>query len=194
MLRNPVNGKPIFICDLDDVINSLVERWLELYNEEYSDTIKICDIKGWDIGKYTKAGDKLYVLLGHPGLFRNLDIQPDCYDVLKWADQFFDIQIVSASTHMTYADKAEWILEKLPFIPISSFSSVKNKYLIGGSVILDDNPENIKYFDGEKIIYTKPWNEDVNGYTRADNWNQVKEILQEYLEVSALLDFYQRSR
>jgi 5'(3')-deoxyribonucleotidase len=133
----------------------------------------------------------LYDLLGSPGLFKNLDIQPDCYDVLEWAVQFFDVQIVSACSYTTYADKAEWILEKLPFIPISSFSSVKNKYIVQGSVILDDNPENIKYFDGEKIIYTKPWNEDASGYTRADNWKQVKEILQEYLEISAFLDFYQ---
>ena len=182
MIRNPINGKPILVTDLDDVCNFLVERWLELYNEEYSDNVQICDIKGWDIGKYTKAGDKLYVLLGSPGLFKNLDIQPDCYDVLKWAVEFFDVQIVSASSHMTYADKAEWILEKLPFIPISSFSSVKNKYIIQGSLILDDNPENIKYFNGEKIIYTKPWNEDINCYTRADDWKQVKIILQDYLE------------
>jgi len=182
MIRNPNNGKPIFIVDCDDVLNNLVSGWLDLYNIKYSDNLKIEGVKGWNIGNYTKIGDEMYVLLGSPGLFRNLDIQPDCYDVLKFLNEFFDIQIVSASTHMTYSDKAEWILEKLPFIPISSFSSMKNKFLLTGALMLDDNPENLKFFEGEKIIYTKPWNEDINCYKRADNWKQVKVILEDYLE------------
>jgi 5'(3')-deoxyribonucleotidase len=182
MIRSPANGKFIFVLDLDDVVNNLCNHWIALYNSKYSENLKIEDIKSWDIGKYTKIGNEMYDLLGYPGLFKNLDIQPDCYDVLKWANDFFDPQIVSASSYITYADKAEWVIEKLPFIPIDSFSSMHNKFLLSGAIMLDDKSDNLKHFDGEKIIYTRPWNENYYYKKRADNWKQVKVMLQDYLE------------
>ena len=175
-------NKPIFVVDLDDVINNLVEVWLEEYNRKYNDSVIIDDIKGWDIGSYTKAGNEMYVLLDTPKLFSRLRIKENCAEVLKWAIGYFDVQIVSASRANTIMDKVEFLQRELPFIPVTSFNAVTNKYLIKSDVMIDDKPENLMYATGIRLLFDRPWNEDCKKYTRVKDWEAVKRILKNYLE------------
>lgn len=173
---------PILLLDLDDTINCLVSHWLEVYNKEYNDNLKKEDIKGWDIGNYTKAQDKMYILLDTPNFFKNIDIQEDSAFFIEKLMEYFDIHIVSACSYKTYADKAEWIEKKLPFFPIRKFSAVSPKYIIKGDIIIDDNYDNMRNFEGLKLLYSQPWNENIQGdFIRVRNWKEVYIELQNFL-------------
>jgi 5'(3')-deoxyribonucleotidase len=181
-MLNPYNDKPILACDFDDCITNLVGHWLSEYNRQYDDNLTVDEITDWDIGKFTKISDKMYFLLEQPNFFKNVEINEDCYDVLKWASTYFDVQIISATNPKTYFDKVEWLKEHLPFIPPQNYNCVTNKYIISGAVMIDDKPENLEGFKGKKILFTRPWNQDVTHFNRADNWQEIRTLLELYLK------------
>ena len=176
------NGKPILACDFDDVITDLCSHWISEYNRQYDDNLKIENVTDWDIGSFTKIGDKMYLLLEQPNFFKNVKIQQDCYDVLKWADTIFDIQIISATSPRTYFDKVEWLKVNLPFIPSVNYNCVHNKYIVNSTIKIDDKADNLKYSTGKTILYTKPWNQDITHFNRADNWQEIRTLLELYLK------------
>jgi len=175
-------NKPVLIVDLDDTINDLCECWIKLYNKLYDDDLTIENITDWNIGKFTKIGDKMYDLLGTKGLFENLSIKEGCVKVLEWANKVFDVQICSATHPNSVVEKVNFLQKNLPFIPINSFNAVHNKYLLTGSVMIDDNPQNLKYFDGIKILFDRPWNKKSQRTIRVYNWEEIKVKLEKVKE------------
>jgi 5'-nucleotidase len=166
--------------DCDDVLNCLVEKWLQDYNIEYNDNLQKEDIKSWDIVSYTKpeCGDKIYKFLGQPNFFRNLDIKPNAQEVTKWLSEFYDLYIVTAYDRRACKDKAEWIMEHFPHIPEKNIIFCNHKGLLKLDYLIDDGFHNIVDFYktnpyGTGIIFDEPWNRDIENkeaYHRAEDW------------------------
>ena len=49
---------PVIGVDLDDVLWSLLEAWLNRYNDVADDNVLPADIKSWDIAQYIKNGTR----------------------------------------------------------------------------------------------------------------------------------------
>ena len=188
MVKNPTN-KPILLVDLDDTITDLVTDWIRIYNEIYGDNLKVENVTEWNIGKFTLVGEKMYDILKDPNLFKNVKIRTGATETLEWANEYFNIQIVSATSPYTYLDKANWVKEYLPFLA-DSFSAIIPKYLLKGDIMIDDKPDNLEYFDGVQIVFDRPWNRDNNKYLRVKDWETIKFALNLYLKNWDLVELF----
>ena len=188
MIKNPTN-KPILLVDLDDTITDLVTDWIRIYNEIYGDNLKVENVTEWNIGKFTLVGEKMYDILKDPNLFKNVKIRTGATETLEWANEYFNIQIVSATSPYTYLDKANWVKEHLPFLA-DSFSAIIPKYLLKGDIMIDDKPDNLEYFDGLSIVFDRPWNRDNKKYLRVKDWETIKFALNLYLKNWDLIELF----
>lgn len=147
--------------DLDDTINSLVERWIEKYNENYNDSVKIKDIKSWDIGDYTKAGKDFYRYLGDGETFKNLSIKDGAANIIEKLCKQHEVYIVTANASYNTGvcdDKVNFIRKFMPFFQIKNIIFINNKSLLDLDILIDDGLHNFHGFKGTKIVFDRPWN------------------------------------
>ena len=177
------------LFDIDDTLNNLVEVWINLYNEQYNDTLSIDDILTYSIEDYVKpeVGLKIYDILDTPNLFSEL-VSPvkGSIEVLEELnnDPNYDIIIVSSCLKQEhYDDKLKFLKKHYPFLDTSKFyssaSGEKYRFLSSDGVMVDDNPHNFKNFDGLAFMPNYAYN---RGYDRVSmvRIDSLKEIL-EYL-------------
>ena len=160
--------------DCDDVCNNLVERWLEKYNIDYDDNLKIEDIKSWDIGDYTKAGKDFYKYLGDGETFKNLSIKDGAAEIIEKLCENNEVYIVTANASYNTGvcdDKVEFIKKFMPFFPIKNIIFINNKSLLDLDVLIDDGLHNFEGFKGKKVVFDRPWNQD---YTNQYDWRMTE--------------------
>jgi 5'(3')-deoxyribonucleotidase len=173
----------IILVDVDSVVADLVPAWLDIYNNQYSDSLTKNDILEWDIHKFTKpeCGKKIYNILKNPGLYKNvkpIDGALSAIKILKKSGH----RIIYASSGI-FEQKAEWLKD-------NGFLSSKNsdwhfaddlifcgdKTLIYGDWIIDDKYENCH--GRQSILFDQPWNREYgSNFIRATDWIHVLAIL-----------------
>jgi 5'(3')-deoxyribonucleotidase len=162
--------------DLDDTINSLVSTWLEKYNKDYNDDVKIEDLKTWDIGDYTKAGKDFYKYLGDGETFKNLSIKDGAANIIEKLCENNEVYIVTANDSYNTGvcdDKVNFINKFMPFFPIKNIIFINNKSLLDLDVLIDDGLHNFMGFKGTKIVFDRPWNRDYKEHHwRMTEWSE----------------------
>lgn len=169
--------------DMDDVLNNLLDVWLERYNKDYNDNLKIAPT--WDLAKYVKpeCGDKIYDYLHEPNIFYNLELQKHAYSVMKWLYNKYDVYIVTAYVSDSCHDKTRWVQKNLPFFDINKIIFCNNKGLLNLDYLIDDGPHNIMAFKQKGIIFHSYRNQflDCEQYPyRVYNWKDIKKIFKNY--------------
>lgn len=164
------------LCDMDDIIVSLLDYWLELYNRDYKDNKTKLDIWDYDLWKCVKpeCGKKIYDYISRKGFFNSLSPLPGAIEALKQihADGH-DITLVSTPSYAasSYSDKILWVKRFLPFLDSRQdvFLGAK-KYLLRGDLLIDDSPVNISKYraawpEAKILTIAYPFNEDVGSLT-----------------------------
>lgn len=182
-------SKKTILIDLDDTLNSLVPKWLELYNKDFGDNLKQENILSWNIVDYVKPEAKKvffdYIL--QDGFFQQLDIQPYAYETTKWLSNYFNIYIVTAYHPKTCWDKAQWVTKNLPHINNHNIIFCNHKGLIKGDYLIDDGLHNVLEFKntntfGLPLVFDKPWNQHLeNKFIRVKDWLEIREWFEEWL-------------
>ena len=169
--------------DLDDTLNCLSNRWIDVYNKEYSDNLPLTDIKSWDIANYVKpeCGKDIFKFLHIPGFFRNLDIKPHAIEVVRWLCEHYDVYIVSAAHYAVTGDKGAWLEEFFPFINYQNVIFCTNKSLMKLDYLIDDGSHNLETFTGQGLLFDSHHNQTENRFPRMKNWLEIKEYFEEEL-------------
>ena len=181
----------VILVDMDDVLENLIEAWVNRLNEKYNRNVKVEDVQEWDICKYFPGLEKSQV---HSPLFEDnfwSSVQPKRDAMLfleKLHNEGFSIFIVTSSHYSTLGYKFEQALwPYFPFIDKKHIIVCDVKQLIKGDVLIDDgihnllNYENIKpsYY---KILYTTNHNKNIDtvkqGIKRVSNWNEIYTIIE----------------
>lgn len=164
------NKLKTLLLDLDDVLNTFNSDktgWIKLYNDKYGDKhiekygtlLQTDHIIDWDLHKFTLPNVNVFdEFIYTNNFFRGVGVQPYAQEVTREMSKYFDIYVVSASHFSTVPDKAEWLLEHFPHIPIKHFIPCYNKYMIRGDILVDDKFDNLINFDGERVLFNRPWN------------------------------------
>lgn len=147
--------KFVILCDLDDIVVSLLDKWIEDYNRDHTDTLGVKDIYSFDMSKVVKksCGKKIYNYINEDGYFAKLKPIDGAIESLKILHrEGHEIIIVSSpsASPESYRDKIIWCDKYLPFIPRENIILTKKKYLIKGDILIDDSTENIR-------LYRKHW-------------------------------------
>jgi len=169
------------ICiDMDEVIADALGEHLSRYNLHYNESITVDDLEGkwlWDVVSVERHG-VLEAYLRSDDFFEVLTVMPDSQRVIERLQQKYEVFIATAAMEVptSFQAKYSWLERHFPFIPTSHIVYCGDKGILLADYLIDDNPRQLKRFQGTGILYSSPHNAGVKGYTRVKNWLEVEKL------------------
>ena len=166
----------IIVLDIDDVCANLIPIILLKYNKLCDDTLKLEDITDWNIGSFTKIGDKFYDYFSMPdlNLYQGMPPVKDALEGVQYLRKL-KYDIVFCTAYDFHNRKWEWLKENKFTSSMDEYVVAHNKNLIKGDVIIDDNYANFSSFDGDKLLFDAPYNRKYKTAYRVNNWKDIME-------------------
>ncbi|HWJ25448.1 MAG TPA: hypothetical protein VNS32_02840 [Flavisolibacter sp.] len=167
------------IVDMDNVMANISQHFRDWYAEKTGELISHESL----IGKGEMEGfpnpELVKGFLYTPGFFRSVPIMKDSQEVMSELNKKHEVFIVSSALEFPQSipEKYQWLQEHFPFIGWQQMVFCGSKSLIKGDYMIDDYLKNLDYFNGEKLLYTAPHNQLLEGYNRVNNWQEVASIL-----------------
>lgn len=116
------------------------------------------------------------------GFFADLELIEGSKAALEQLSQHHDIFIASAAMDVptSFDAKFKWLEKHFPFIPPARIVFCGDKHIINADVLIDDRSRHFKKFRGIGILFTAPHNAKEAAPLRADDWNEVLQILSKH--------------
>lgn len=169
------------IVDMDDVMADASGAIIKVYNEEYGSSYTHSDFFGTSLWDNEIKNNYLHIRhrLHEVGFFRNMAVKDDAKEVMKALYDKYEVFIVSAATEFpnSLKEKMDWLEEHFDFIPWQRIVLCGDKRIVTGDIMIDDHDKNLKYFQGETILFDAIHNQSYEGYKRVKNWKEVAGIL-----------------
>lgn len=174
--------KHILLLDIDDVIWNLLEAWVSYLNKHYDTNVDWETINEWDMSKSfpTLTAEQLY------GLFHDLDfwmtvkpIEGATEGIIRLQKKY-DVYLLSATDVSTISVKFVALKDKFPMIDERHIIFCKNKQLVFGDYLVDDNINNLIGGEYKKILFTAPHNKNdklPDNIIRCNNWSELVYLL-----------------
>jgi len=169
------------IIDMDEVIADPMGEMIGWYKKQYGQDVD------WDkmlVGSWLKGFPEehqglVMERLKGPGFFRHLPVMEDAVEVLRELNERYEVFIVSAAMEFpnSLKDKYDWLQEHFPFIGWQQIAFCGSKKPIAGDYMIDDHLKNLDNFNGNKLLFTAPHNINITGYTRVNDWEEVRKLL-----------------
>lgn len=166
--------------DVDDVCIELVRRWIDLYNQDTGDNLRIEHVTDWDISKFSKIEPKsdVYKYLSDPALYDDVGLVTGALwgvDMLRKMNN--KVIFVTAASPNTIASKYK-ALRKYGFLKSAEdLIMAQDKSIIKADLLLDDKYENVKSVPNG-WLFTRPWNKRYEYPNRVHTWAEFINKLQ----------------
>jgi len=167
------------ICvDMDEVMADALAEHLLRYNRHYGERITTADLEGkwlWDV----VSTDRHWVLDSHlrsPDFFEVLQVMPESQRVMRRLQMNYEVFIATAAMEVptSFEQKFRWLERHFPFVPASHIVYCGDKGILRADYLIDDNPRQLRRFEGEGILFSSPHNCGVKGYRRVKDWLEVE--------------------
>ena len=164
---------------MDEVMADTVAEHLRRYNSDFGTKLTHTDLQGNWLWQIVPA-EHHPVLEGYmrePEFFGDLIVMPDAQRVLERLHTDHEVFIASAAMEvpMSFAAKFQWMGRHFPFIPPSHIVFCGDKSILKADFLIDDNPRQLRAFQGEGLLFTAPHNHGITQWTRVDNWQAVED-------------------
>lgn len=163
--------------DVDGVLRDMLSAMCGIYNAVYNDNIQPCDVKDYDVDvSFPKCKEKDGISAKYAFFNEYEDEVYNCANALPKAKEAMDIlhnlgyHIIIVSHQESVGNKTDtlyWLEEH--GIYYDSVCFTKNKDVVKGGIIIDDNPEFLDQITDEgcrKILIDAPYNENCTKYER----------------------------
>jgi 5'(3')-deoxyribonucleotidase len=165
---------------MDEVIADTLGEHIERYNEHFNEQITKADLTGKWL-RDAVAADRhanLDAWLCEEDFFADLPLFPHAQRVLARLQQGHEVFIASAAMEVptSFNAKYTWLKRHFPFIPDSHIVFCGDKGILRAEYLIDDNPRQLRRFQGEGILFSSPHNLLVTGFRRVDNWLDVERL------------------
>lgn len=153
--------KPTLFVDIDGVMADSISWWLTLFNIAHGTNHKIEDVTGWDTRDCINADLSPY--------FNNYTM------VRPIENAFAAIDILSPLYRIVFAtvgQGSDWLKQ---YMVDPEIIACKDKSLLRGYALIDDRPQNLDVFVGEKFLLSQPWNR--NRGLNDTTWPDIVEYL-----------------
>ncbi len=166
--------------DMDEVMADAVAEHLRRYNRDFDENLTPADLKGghiWDVVQ-TDRHQALEEYLRSADFFAVLGVMPDAQRVMRALQTRYEVFIASAAMEVptSFAAKYAWLGEHFPFIPASHIVFCGDKSIVRADFLIDDNPRQLRRFEGEGILFSSPHNVGVTGFRRVEHWLDVEKM------------------
>ena len=180
-------NKMRLLFDFDEVINTMTRHWVDTLNCVYGTSVKFEEVNEWEMRKAfpTLTEDEIYNPLHLQVFWNGVKIMPGAKEGIQYLlSQGHEIYIVTSSHPNIIQWKAEWLQRELPEIPWSNVIVAHNKSLVCGDVLVDDGLHNLYEGSYIKVLFDKPWNQNVDKSKLADtihriyNWEEIVKFIE----------------
>lgn len=177
--------KLTIITDLDDVLENFCEVWIKYLNARFDKDVKYEDVRQWDISKSYPDVEKhlMYECLEKESFWKLLHPIEDSEAITKeLIAEGHNLYVATSATPVSAVYKMNHIMRRFfPHIQEKNFIVIRDKSLLHGDVMIDDNPLNLGGDFRTKILFSAPHNRScpaaAQGFLRADNWQTVYKII-----------------
>lgn len=171
-------GRKIICVDMDEVIADALAEQLLRYKREFCVELTTADLQGrwlWDSVPEAHV-PALQAHMLSDDFFAVLEVMPDAQRVLEKLQTEYEIYIATAAMEVptSFNAKYRWLKQHFPFIPNSHIVFCGDKGILRGDYLIDDNPRQLRRFQGEGILYSSPANLFVEGFRRVNNWLEIE--------------------
>ncbi len=169
------------ICvDMDEVIADAVTEHLLRYNRDFNQSITRADLGGkwlWEVVPRDHH-DALERYLRSEDFFAVLGVMPHAQRVLEALGERYEIFIATAAMEVptSFTAKFDWLARHFPFIPASNIVFCGTKSILHADYLIDDNPRQLRRFNGQGILFESPHNVEVTGFPRVKDWLEVEQM------------------
>lgn len=179
------------LVDMDDVLEMLVDAWVDYLNIRYGTNVTKYDVKDWNICKAFPGLD--YETVYSPEMddefWKDVKPMPGADEALrKLMADGHEIFVVTATLHETLRSKMDNVLFRyFPYIDWSHVIITSRKYMIKGDILVDDGPHNLEKGDYYKILFdavhNRSFDEKSVGAVRVMNWEEAYDVITEYAKL-----------
>lgn len=165
---------------MDEVMADAIAEHLLRYNRDYEEQLTVADLEGkwlWQVVSSDRH-NALEAYLRSEDFFENLAVMPDSQRVLQRLQQNYEVFIATAAMEIptSFAQKYRWLEKHFPFIPPAQIVYCGDKGILRADYLIDDNPRQLRRFEGTGILYSSPHNATVTGFKRVKNWLEVEKL------------------
>ncbi len=166
-------------CDVDDTILSLIPRWIKAYNREFGDNLKPKDITDWDIARFVlpEAKEEIFKYIEAEDIFENAKPIEGALKGINYLKSL-GYRLIYISANNPFNVKQKWLKKHRFMDNDKDFIQAYDKSLISIDYLIDDKPENITNTQGIGILYSQPHNQSFEWKYRANNWEEVINIIE----------------
>ena len=167
--------------DMDEVIADAFSKHLSQYNQRVGANLtpELVSKEGLSALIPLERREDFHAIAHADGFFADLKVIEGSQEALLELSRNHEVYITSAAMEVpgSFADKFQWMETHFPFIPPSRIVFCGDKNIINADVLIDDRSRHFKGFRGTGILFTAPHNANEAASLRAQNWNDVLEIL-----------------
>jgi 5'(3')-deoxyribonucleotidase len=173
-------GKKRICVDMDEVMADAVREHLRRYNQEFNDQISLSDLEGkwlWDVvdpGRHST----LEGYMRSKDFFAVLEVMPESQRVMAALQARYEVFIATAAMEVptSFVAKYEWLGRHFPFIPPANIVFCGDKSILKADYLIDDNPRQLRRFNGQGILFHSHHNVAVTGFPRVKDWLEVERM------------------
>lgn len=177
------NKKFRILIDMDDVITCYLEDVVKEYNRIYGTSHSIEEITSWEIPSSFEYG--LFSVHKQTDVLTTITPKLDSIEYInKWIDEGYGVFIVSDCCNCAdlYGEKLEWLKTYIPKFDLSHFIPCKEKYVISGDVLIDDNLDNLEKWSlhnpyGMDLLMTAQHNKKIQDERRIYSFEEADDLI-----------------
>ncbi|MEG9433973.1 5' nucleotidase, NT5C type [Terriglobus sp. ADX1] len=166
--------------DMDEVMADTVAEHIRRYNADFRTELSKEDMDGKWLWQCVPDAhhEALVGYLNEPEFFRHLEVMPDAQRVLERLNRDHEVFIASAAMEvpMSFAAKFAWMEQHFPFIRPSHIVFCGDKGILAADYLIDDNPRQLRAFQGKGLLFSAPHNRLAKEWTRVEDWNAVEKF------------------
>lgn len=166
--------------DMDEVMANVETKYIALFEQTSGRRLKREEYLGTKIHKIDPSLN-LRELVFEKGFFADLGVMPDSQEVIKELMEHYEVFVTTAAMEFreSLTEKRDWLEEHFPFIHWRNMVLCGDKSIIRADYMIDDHVFNLKAFVGKGLLYTAYHNVNDTGYTRVNNWQEVRAFFEQ---------------
>ena len=177
--RAPVTRRLRIAIDMDEVMADALAEHVRRYNAHFGAQVSIAELRGRHLEEVVPPDHREATeALLDASFFENLELLPDCRDVI--ADLAVRHEVVIASAAMdvpcSFDAKYRWLQRHFPFIPPSNIVFCGDKAVVNADYLIDDRARHFARFKGRPLLFSAPHNAAETRYPRVESWADVREF------------------
>jgi 5'(3')-deoxyribonucleotidase len=189
-----MNKNIIISCDLDNILNDLNPIWTQTLNRQYNLNVKLSDIKEWNMQKAftTLTEQQIISPLLDESLWKSLKPLPNSQKYLEILNNKYKVKIVTASYYKTISIKMDWLFHYYPFLKWEQVTITEDKLSVKSDICIDDALHNLIGGNYYKILYSYPWNQNVddiqNNLIRVNDWSEIYNEIEKIVQIKEIIE------